>query len=99
MENKKTKLTISGIAKKSIKNIEIAKTQGKKSVLIDKTKKNFVKKGSSFRPSSAGGRFKFAVIAVLTKPGLTVRTLTPEFWIRCRSPERNAVNPDLAHPY
>ena len=58
MENKKTKLTISGIAKKSIKNIEIAKTQGKKSVLIDKTKKNFVKKGSSFRPSSAGGRFK-----------------------------------------
>ena len=58
MENKKTKLTISGIAKKSIKNIEIAKTQGKKSVLIDKTKKNFVKKGSSFRPSGAGGRFK-----------------------------------------
>ena len=27
---------------------------------------------------NAGGRFKFAVIAVLTKPGLTVRTLTPE---------------------
>jgi len=58
MENKKTKLTISGIAKKSIKNIEIAKTQGKKSVLIDKSKKNFVKKGSSFRPSGAGGRSK-----------------------------------------
>ena len=58
MENKKTKLTISGIAKKSIKNIEIAKTQGKKSVLIDKTKKNFVKKGSSFRSSGTGGKFK-----------------------------------------
>jgi len=58
MENKKTKLTISGIAKKSIKNIEIAKTQGKKSVLIDKSKKNLVKKGSSFKPSGAGGRFK-----------------------------------------
>ncbi|OUW63190.1 MAG: translation initiation factor IF-2 [Pelagibacteraceae bacterium TMED201] len=58
MENKKTKLTISGIAKKSIKNIEIAKTQGKKSVLIDKSKKNFVKKGSSFRPSGTGGKFK-----------------------------------------
>ncbi len=58
MEKKKTKLTISSIAKKSIKNIEIAKTQGKKSVLIDKSKKNFVKKGSSFRHSSAGGRFK-----------------------------------------
>ena len=58
MENKKTKLTISGIAKKSIKNIEIAKTQGKKSVLIDKSKKNFVKKGSSFRPLGTGGKFK-----------------------------------------
>ena len=44
MENKKTKLTISGIGKKSIKNIEIAKTKGKKSVLIDKPKKNFIKK-------------------------------------------------------
>ena len=29
MEKKKEKLTISGAAKKSIKNIEIAKTQGK----------------------------------------------------------------------
>ena len=41
---KKTKLTISGTAKKSIKNIEIAKTQGKNSVIIEKTKNNFVKK-------------------------------------------------------
>jgi translation initiation factor IF-2 len=32
---KKTKLTISGSAKKSIKNIEIAKTQGKNSVVIE----------------------------------------------------------------
>ena len=39
MENKKTKLTISGTAKKSIKNIEIAKTQGKNSVVIEKIKK------------------------------------------------------------
>jgi len=58
MENKKTKLTISGIGKKSIKNIEIAKTKGKKSVLIDKPKKNFVKKGSSLRNPGTGGRFK-----------------------------------------
>ena len=29
MENKKTKLTLSGIAKKSIENIELAKTQSK----------------------------------------------------------------------
>ena len=53
MENKKTKLTISGTAKKTIKNIEIAKTQGKNSVIIEKQKNNYIKKGSSFR--SSGG--------------------------------------------
>ena len=58
MENKKTKLTISGSAKKSIKNIEIAKTPGKKTVVIEKSKTNFVKKGSSFRPSGTSSRFK-----------------------------------------
>jgi len=58
MENKKTKLTISGTPKKSIKNIEIAKSQGKNSVLIEKSKKNFVKKGSSFRASNQGVKFK-----------------------------------------
>ena len=36
MENKKTKLTISGSPKKSIKNIESSKTQGKKLVVIEK---------------------------------------------------------------
>ncbi len=51
MENKKTKLTISGSTKKSIKNIEIAKTQAKNSVFIEKQKNNFVKKGSSLRSS------------------------------------------------
>ena len=45
MESKKTKLTISGTAKKSIKNIEVAKTQGKNSVVIEKPKNNFVKRG------------------------------------------------------
>ena len=52
MENKKTKLTISGIAKKSIKNIEIAKTQGKNSVVIEKPKSKFPNKSGSFRPST-----------------------------------------------
>ena len=36
---KKTKLKISGIAKKSIQNIEKAKTQGKNSVIIEKQSK------------------------------------------------------------
>ena len=49
MENKKTKLTISGTAKKSIKNIEIAKTQGKKTVVIEKSKNNYQKKSGSLR--------------------------------------------------
>ena len=39
---KKTKLTISGIAKKSIKNIEIAKAQGKNSVVIEKQSNKFL---------------------------------------------------------
>ena len=36
MENKKTKLTISGIPKKSYKNIEASKSPGKKTVIIEK---------------------------------------------------------------
>ncbi len=47
---KKTKLTISGSAKKSIKNIEIAKTQGKHSVVIEKHAGKFPSRGGSFRP-------------------------------------------------
>ena len=58
MENKKTKLTITGTASKSIKNIEIAKTQGKNSVVIEKPKSNYIKKGGSFRPSGSGVRPK-----------------------------------------
>ena len=60
MENKKTKLTISGTAKKSIKSIEIAKTKAKNSVVIEKSKSNFVKKGGSFKPSGIGTRPKQA---------------------------------------
>ena len=48
---KKTKLTISGSAKKSIKNIEIAKTQGKDSIVIQKQTGKFTNKGGSFRSS------------------------------------------------
>tara|TARA_B100001121_G_scaffold101083_1_gene89669 strand:+ start:11873 stop:14095 length:2223 start_codon:yes stop_codon:yes gene_type:complete len=58
MENKKTKLTISGTTKKSIKNIEFAKTKGKNSVIIEKNKSNFIKKGSSYKSSSGGVRYK-----------------------------------------
>ena len=36
MEKKKIKLTISGSSKKTISNIELAKSQGKNSVIIEK---------------------------------------------------------------
>ena len=46
MDNKKTKLTLSGIAKKSIDNIELAKTQSKNSVVIEKKPNKFTSKGN-----------------------------------------------------
>jgi translation initiation factor IF-2 len=49
---KKTKLTISGTAKKSFKNIELAKIQGKNSVVIEKQPSKFPSKGGSSRPGN-----------------------------------------------
>ena len=54
MENKKTKLTLSGIAKKSIENIELAKTQSKNSVVIEKKPNRFSNRSTFSR--SAGSR-------------------------------------------
>ena len=54
---KKTKLTISGSAKKSIRNIEIAKTQGKNSRVIEKQKSKFTNRGGSFRPGAGKAKF------------------------------------------
>ena len=45
MENKKTKLTISGSPKKSFKNFETSKTKGKKTVVIDKPSSRSLNKG------------------------------------------------------
>ena len=66
MDNKKTKLTISGSAKKSIKNIEIAKSKGKHSVLIDKqqnkhSNKPYSAKSKGFKtkPFGVGGKSNF----------------------------------------
>ena len=57
MENKKTKLTISGNPKKSIKNFDITKNQGKKTVIIGKQAiksigKNTYSKGSGYKSLS-----------------------------------------------
>ena len=53
MENKKTKLTLSGIAKKSIENIELAKTQSKNSVVIEKKPSKFANRNNFSRPANA----------------------------------------------
>ena len=42
MEKKKTKLTLSGNLKKSISNIERAKSHGKNAVVIEKKNNNFL---------------------------------------------------------
>jgi Translation initiation factor 2 (IF-2; GTPase) len=59
MEKKKTKLTLSGNLKKSISNIEKAKTQGKNSVFIEKKSNKFAPRKSfnnntkfSFKPKN-----------------------------------------------
>ena len=52
MDNKKTKLTLSGIAKKSIENIELAKTQSKNSVVIEKKPSKFAPRGNFTKPAS-----------------------------------------------
>ena len=64
MDNKKTKLTLSGIAKKSIENIELAKTQSKNSVVIEKKPSKFAPRGNFTRPASV--RSKPAVKSVGT---------------------------------
>ena len=52
MKNKKTKLTISGNAKKSIGNIELAKTQNKHSVVIEKKTGRFGNRSSFSKPTT-----------------------------------------------
>ena len=57
MENKKTKLTISGKIKKTINNLDKSKSQSKKTVIIDQQSKSFGKstgnKNSGFKQSSS----------------------------------------------
>ena len=58
MENKKTKLTISGGPKKSFKKIDSVNNQGKKTVIINRQSSKFpgkgkFSKGSGYKSSSA----------------------------------------------
>ena len=63
MDRKKTKLTISGNPKKSINNIELAKSQNKNSVIIEKKPSRFsnrspFKRSSGVRPAGKNTGFK-----------------------------------------
>ena len=75
MENKKTKLTLSGIAKKSIENIELAKTQSKNSVVIEKKASKFAPRGNFTRPASV--RSKPAVTTASSFPSRTTSAPKP----------------------
>ena len=72
MENKKIKLTVSGTAKKSFKNIDISKTKNKNSVIIEKNPSKFIKKASLSKPSSGGFKSKSLVALNGKKSRFTV---------------------------
>ncbi len=71
---KKTKLTISGSTKKSIKNIEIAKTQGKNSVVIEKQTGKFSRRGGSFRPATSKTRTTTSLNRGALKPSFNPKS-------------------------
>ena len=60
MENKKTKLTISGSTKKPIKKFETLNKPGKRSVFIEKSQSRFSKKNDTFKTSKFDNRNNFS---------------------------------------
>ena len=77
---KKTKLTISGIAKKSIQNIEIAKTQGKNSVVIEKKSNTFPSRSGTSRP----GTFKSKTTSTFNRGAPVKPSFAPKLWSKRR---------------
>ena len=76
MENKKTKLTISGKPNKSFKKFDSSKSQGKKTVIIDNQKTKNPNKGGfnkSFGSKTPSQNFKRGVS---TKPIFSPKTST-----------------------
>ena len=59
MENKKTKLTISGTAKKPVKKFGSFNKLGKRSVSIEKPQNKFLKKNDNFKASKSDSRNNF----------------------------------------
>ena len=57
--DKKLKLSLSGKTKKPLKNIDVNKFSGKRSVVIEKSSSKLVKRGSSFSPKKPPFESKF----------------------------------------
>ena len=68
MEKKKTKLTISGTSKKTIDNIEIAKSKAKNSVIIEKRQGKFSSKQSFQKPYNQRPYLKPKKIPIKNEP-------------------------------
>ena len=78
MENKKTKLTISGNTKKPIKNIELARNQNKNSVIIEKKTGKFSNRSSFVnRPYNKNTNFRGKTFSTLEKTPFSKLKPTP----------------------
>ncbi len=77
MEKKKTKLTISGSSKKTISNIELAKSKGKNSVIIEKKPGRFGSKPRFPRTDKKETSFKSKPFITSKEPAFSKPSPTP----------------------
>ena len=77
MEKKKTKLTISGTTKKTISNIELAKSQGKNSVIIEKKQGRFGNRPNFLKNNRQKTSFKAKTFVAPKQPVFSKPSSTP----------------------
>ena len=77
MEKKKTKLTISGSSRKTISNIELAKSKGKNSVIIEKKLSRFGNKPRFPRTNKQETSFKSKTFITSKEPVFSKPSPTP----------------------
>ena len=77
MEKKKTKLTLSGNLKKSISNIERAKSHGKNAVVIEKRNNKFSNKRTFNTSSKNSSNFKIDRSSYKSKPPSLAKPISP----------------------
>ena len=77
MEKKKTKLTLSGNLKKSISNIERAKSHGKNAVVIEKKNNKFSNKRTFNNSSKTSSNFKIDRSVYKSKPSSFTKPISP----------------------